>query len=68
MERKGAKVVDLAKIKKVSRNSPMLDGGLRGKARFKHPTENLQTAWLPLAPRALAGGVGGGGGEGEDRA
>ena len=44
------------------------DGGLRGKARFTHPTENLQTAWLPLAPRALAGGVGGGGGEGEDRA
>jgi len=46
----------------------MLDGGLRGKARFTHPTENLQTAWPPLAPRALAGGVGGGGGEGEDRA
>ena len=46
----------------------MLDGGLRGKARFTHPTENLQTAWLPLAPRALAGGVGGGGGEGDDRA
>jgi hypothetical protein len=21
-------------------NSPMLDGGLRGKARFTHPTEN----------------------------
>ena len=39
----------------------MLDGGLRGKARFTHPTENLQNAWLPLAPRALAGGVGGGG-------
>jgi len=25
------------------------------------------TAWLPLAPRALAGGDGGGGGEGEAR-
>jgi len=37
--------------------------------RFTHPTEinpnaPPQTAWLPLAPRALAGGVGGGGGEG----
>ena len=26
------------------------------------------TAWPPLAPRALAGGEGGGGGEGADRA
>jgi hypothetical protein len=32
-------------------------------------TQNANpTAWLPLTPRALAGGVGGGGGEGEDRA
>ncbi len=46
---------------------PMLGGGLRGKARFTHPTENLQTAWPPLPSRALAGGEGAGGGEGRPR-
>jgi len=36
---------------------------------INHNTVALpQTAWLPLAPRALARGVGGGGGEGQDRA
>jgi hypothetical protein len=39
----------------------MRDGGLRGKARFTHPTENLQAAWPPLPTRALAGGEGAGG-------
>ena len=42
----------------------MRDGGLRGKARFTHPTKNLQTAWPPLPPRALAGGEGAGGARG----
>ena len=45
----------------------MLGGGLRGKARFTHPTENLQAAWPPLPSRALAGGEGAGGGEGRPR-
>jgi len=57
-----------AEIKKVSCNSPMRDGGLRGKARFTHPTENRQAAWPPLPTRALTGGEGAGGGEGDDRA
>ena len=45
----------------------MFGGGLRGKARFTHPTENLQAAWPPLPSRALAGGGGAGGGEGRPR-
>ena len=39
----------------------MRDGGLRGKARFTHPTENRQAAWPPLPTRALSGGEGAGG-------
>lgn len=46
----------------------MHDGSLRGKARFTQPTENLQAAWPPLPTRALTGGEGAGGGEGDDRA
>ena len=65
--RKDAKVGDLAQRSGRLAIAPMLGGGLRGKARFTHPTENLQTAWPPLPSRALAGGEGAGGGEGRPR-
>ena len=42
----------------------MLGGGLRGKARFTHPTENIQTAWPPPPLQGFGWGGGGGGGEG----